>query len=139
MSDLTKTGEDRTVHITDTLRDALLSRINDGDKNCSFVIQYQGRPLNYGTALLHYNKALKKLGLPYSGTHILRHGCASLARTLTGSLDACMSMTGHRDIRVAENYAELSDKVKIDTSLQVEEHLNKLKKAGSDSAFQLIQ
>ena len=33
-----------------------------------------------------------------------------------------MPMTGHRDIRVAENYAELSDKVKIDTSLQVEEH-----------------
>lgn len=50
-----------------------------------------------------------------------------------------VKLNGHKDIRVAENYAELSDTVKIDTSLQIEEHLNKLKKAGSDSGFQLIQ
>mgnify|MGYP000666016500 CR=1 FL=1 len=37
----------------------------------------------------------------------MRHGCASLARTLGGSVDAAMSLTGHRDSKVAESYAKV--------------------------------
>lgn len=138
LSDLTKTGEDRTVYITDSLRKVILSRLNDTDDRCNFLIQLGGRPLNYGTALSAYNRAFKKLGLPYSGTHCLRHGCASLARTLTGSLDAAMSVTGHKDARVAEIYAEFSDTVQVDTSLQIEAHLKSLKVSGENTEFRLI-
>ena len=138
LSDLTKTGEDRTVYITDSLRKALLSRLNDSSNRCNFLTQLNGKPLNYGTVLGAYNRAFKKLGFPYTGTHCLRHGCASLARTLTGSLDAAMSVTGHRDARVAEIYAEFSDSVQINTSLQIEEHLKSLKVSGENTDFRLI-
>ena len=82
---------------------------------------------------------LKKLGMPYTGTHIFRHGCASLIRTLTGSIDSAMAVTGHKDVRVAESYAELNDTVRIDASKLMEEHLLSLSRDGSNSPFQLVQ
>ncbi len=50
-----------------------------------------------------------------------------------------MSLTGHRDSRVAESYAELNDQVQKDTSLQVEQHLLSLGFKNQESQFKLIQ
>lgn len=108
------------------MKNALESRLKDSTDSCNFLFQKNGRPLNYGTVAALYTRTLKKLGLPFTGTHIMRHGAASLARTVSGSIDGTMSITGHKDSRVAESYAELNDTVKINTSLKMEQHLKDL-------------
>lgn len=64
-------------------------------------------PLNYGTIQLNYREAQRKGNLPYSGTHILRHGMATLARKVGGGLDAVIAMTGHKDFKLADHYSKL--------------------------------
>ena len=49
-----------------------------------------------------------------SGTHILRHGMATLARKVGGGLDAVIAMTGHKDYKLADHYS------KLDTEYQKE-------------------
>lgn len=112
LSDLTKTGEERTVIITDMLKKVIQSRLRHKKEGCNFLFHNDGQPLDYGMVLRKYNQATKKLGLEFSGTHIMRHGCASLARTLGGSLDSAMAMTGHKDAKVASSYAELNERYK---------------------------
>jgi len=126
LSDLTKTGEERKVHITDSLKQALLSRLDDNQTEGEFLFNVNGVPMNYGTVLQRYNKALKKCGLDYSGTHIMRHGLASLARTLGGSLDAVMAVTGHKDYKVAGSYAELNSELQVDVSEKIDRHLKSI-------------
>lgn len=78
-----------------------------------------GKPLNYGTIQLNYRKAQRKGKLPYSGTHILRHGMATLARKVGGGLDAVIAMTGHKDIKLADHYSKCDEEDQKDVSLKV--------------------
>ncbi len=55
------------------------------------MLHVEGAPLNYGTIQLNYREAQRKSGVPYTGTHILRHGMAKLARKVGGGLDAVMA------------------------------------------------
>jgi len=74
----------------------------------------------------NYRSAQRKAGIKQSGTHMLRHGMATLTRYLTRSLDATMAMTGHKDIKLADHYSEIGKEVQRETSLVVEEHLKKV-------------
>ncbi len=67
----------------------------------------QGNPLNYGTIQINYKKAQRRAGLKCSGTHVLRHGMAKLARRVGGGLDAVIAMTGHKDLKLADHYSKL--------------------------------
>lgn len=78
-----------------------------------------GKPLNYGTIQLNYRTAQRKGKLPYSGTHILRHGMATLARKVGGGLDAVIAMTGHKDIKLADHYSKCDEEDQKDVSLKV--------------------
>ncbi len=70
--------------------------------------------------------AQKESGIPYTGTHCLRHGMATLARRVGGGLDATMAMTGHKDRDLADHYSEVEDDLQKETSLKVVEHLKEL-------------
>ncbi len=52
---------------------------------------------------INYRRAQRKSGIPYTGTHILRHGMAKLARQIGGGLDAVLAMTGHKDLKLADH------------------------------------
>jgi hypothetical protein len=51
---------------------------------------------------------------------------ATLARSLTRSLDATMAMTGHKDIKLADHYSEIGREVQKETSMMIEEHLKQV-------------
>jgi len=66
-------------------------------------------PLNYCTIQINYRAAQRKSGVPFTGTHILRHGMAKLARKVGGGLDAVLAMTGHKDLKLADHYSKSNE------------------------------
>ncbi|WP_412469811.1 MULTISPECIES: tyrosine-type recombinase/integrase [unclassified Halobacteriovorax] len=75
-------------------------------KEYNFVFHVDGKPLNYGTIQENYRGAQRKSKIPYSGTHILRHGMTKLARKVGGGLDAVIALTGHKDLKFADHYSK---------------------------------
>jgi len=99
-----KNKEPRPVYITDELAAVFKRRAAFKKKGCNYVFHVDGRPLNYGTIQKNYRDAQRKSGIPYTGTHILRYGLARIARKL-GGIDAVMSITGHKDYKMADHYS----------------------------------
>jgi integrase len=104
-----KNKEPRPCYITDEIMDILMRRqVFQIDGN-DFVFHVEGSPINYCTVQLNYRGAQRKSGVPYSGTHILRHGMAKLARKVGGGLDAVIAMTGHKDLKLADHYSSCNE------------------------------
>lgn len=120
-----KNKEPRPVHMTRELREILLRRLQAKKPGCNFVFHVEGAPLNYGTIQLNYREAQRKARIPYSGTHILRHGMATLARKVGGGLDAVIAMTGHKDFKLADHYSKLDNEFQKETSEKVMEAFRK--------------
>lgn len=74
-----------------------------------YVFNVESLPLNYGTIQVNYRGAQRKSGILYTGTHILRHGMAKLARQIGGGLDAVLAMTGHKDLKLADHYSKSNE------------------------------
>ena len=103
------------------------------DKN-DFVFHVEGNPINYCTVQLNYRNAQRKSGVPYSGTHILRHGMAKLARKVGGGLDAVLAMTGHKDLKLADHYSKCDEDDQKEVSLKVMNYIREQKKGEHDAA-----
>jgi integrase len=122
-----KNKEPRPVYITDEILEILKRKKKFQIKGNNFVFHVEGSPLNYGTIQINYREAQRKGKLPYSGTHILRHGMATLARKIGGGLDAVIAMTGHKDIKLADHFSKLTNEVQKETSLKVMDHIKNFK------------
>jgi len=122
-----KNKEPRAVYITDEIREVLKERLAFKVKDCDYVFNVEGKPLNYGTIQLNYREAQRKGKLPYSGTHILRHGMATLARKVGGGLDAVIAMTGHKDIKLADHYSKCDENDQKEISVKIMEYIKKQK------------
>ncbi len=66
-------------------------------------------PLEYRAIQYRFDKAFERLGMPYSGAHILRHSFATDFLEKTGDHLALMKIMGHRDIRETFRYAKITD------------------------------
>lgn len=121
-----KNQEPRPVYLTDDLIFLLKRRKAFQVDGCGFVFHVNGIPLNAGVIGKNYNTAQKVAMLPYSGTHILRHGMAKLARKL-GGLDAVLAMTGHKDIKLADHYSKLDKEFQKETSEKIMTHINSMR------------
>lgn len=122
-----KNKEARVCYITDEIMEILLKRKYFKIDGNDFVFHVEGAPLNYCTIQINYRAAQRKSGLPYSGTHILRHGMAKLARKVGGGLDAVMAMTGHKDIKLADHYSKCDEDDQKDVALKIMEHINEVR------------
>ncbi|PIP93395.1 MAG: hypothetical protein COW00_09925 [Bdellovibrio sp. CG12_big_fil_rev_8_21_14_0_65_39_13] len=120
-----KGKEPRPFYLTPELKAILLRRLEHRVDGCDFVFHIDGKPLNYGTIQLNYRQAQKKAGIPHTGTHILRHGMAKLARKVGGGLDAVIAMTGHKDFKLADHYSKLDEELNQEVSLKVTEEIRK--------------
>jgi len=72
-------------------------------------------------------EGLKKGNLPYSGTHILRHGMAKLARQVGGGPDAVIAMTGHKDLKLADHYSKCNEDDQREFSQKIMQHIKKVR------------
>lgn len=91
----------------------------------NFVFHVEGNPINYATIQVNYRGAQRKSGIPYNGTHILRHGMAKLARKIGGGLDAVIAMTGHKDLKLADHYSKSDEDDQKHFSQMIMEHIRK--------------
>jgi integrase len=107
LKNVPKNNEIRKLYINDDLFLIFKSKLKTV-KN-GFVFQIDEKPLDYRVIQYHYNKALKACGLypEFSGTHIMRHSMATLARRVTQSLELTQAMTGHRDQKMVQHYAAM--------------------------------
>lgn len=122
-----KNKEPRRVHIHAMLREIINRRLKARVKGCNYLFHVEGRPLNYCTIQLNYRQAQTRTGIPYRGTHCLRHGMATLARRVGGmGLDSVIAMTGHKDLKLADHYSKIDGEVQKETSLKIVEHIEKL-------------
>lgn len=120
-----KNREARAVYITDEILEILTRREAFRLPGNNFVFHVEGAPLNYGTIQLNYREAQRKSGIPYTGTHILRHGMAKLARKVGGGLDAVLAMTGHKDLKLADHYSKSTEDDQKDFSEMIMKHIRK--------------
>ncbi len=68
--------------------------------------QPNGEILTYRQIQFAYDNAFKNAGLPYTGTHIMRHGGASnIYNKTNGDLSMVQAITGNRDMKSALVYA----------------------------------
>lgn len=103
----TKTGEEGRVKMPQEVITRLLRLRSTRPKTCRYFFHSRGKPLRYNLILKKYNEALKSAGLEeFSGTHILRHSMAKIARK-EGGLEACQAILRHTSSRMSEHYAKL--------------------------------
>lgn len=120
-----KNREARAVYITDEILEILNRREAFRLSGNNFVFHVEGAPLNYCTIQINYREAQRKSGIPYTGTHILRHGMAKLARKVGGGLDAVLAMTGHKDLKLADHYSKSNEDDQKDFSEMIMKHIRK--------------
>jgi integrase len=118
-----KNREARAVYITDEILEILNHREAFRLSGNNFVFHVEGAPLNYCTIQINYREAQRKSGIPYTGTHILRHGMAKLARKVGGGLDAVLAMTGHKDLKLADHYSKSNEDDQKDFSQLIMKHI----------------
>lgn len=118
-----KNKESRPVYITDEILVLLKRRLAFRISGNDFVFHVEGAPLDYGTIQLNYREAQRKGNLPYSGTYILRHGMAKLARKVGGGLDAVIAMTGYKDLKLADHYSTCNEDDQKEFSEKIMDHI----------------
>jgi integrase len=135
-----KNREARPVFITDEIMQILKRRLAFRIPGNDFVFHVEGAPINYGTVQLNYREAQRKSKIPYTGTHILRHGMAKLARQIGGGLDAVLAMTGHKDLKLADHYSKSNEDDQKHFSEKIMDHVRKViqKKGASHASLENV-
>ncbi len=101
-----KNGEIREVFLNDTMLSIIRQRLRECPSNTEHLFTVKGLPIRYSLIAWHYNQAWKKAGLEkFSGTHLVRYSSSQTIRSLTGSLDSVMSITGHKSSSLANHYS----------------------------------
>jgi len=132
-----KNRDTRRVHLHSILKEIIERRIKLMSPGCDYLFHIEGRPLNYCTIQSNYRSAQLKTGIPYTGTHCLRHGMATLARKVGGmGLDSVVAMTGHKDLKLAAHYSKIDGEVQKETSLKILDHIQQLGFAEEKSVAQ---
>ncbi len=121
--------ESRTIYMTDEICEILKRRLAFRQADNNFVFHVDGKPLNYCTIQQNYRDGQRISGIPFRGTHFLRHGMAKLARKVGGGLDAVVAMTGHKDFKLADHYSKLDTEFQKETSIKIMEHIKQELKA----------
>ena len=125
LNDCPKGKEPRPFYLTPELKAILFRRFEQKIDGCEYVFHVEGKPLDYGTIQLNYREAQRKAKIPHTGTHILRHGMAKLARRVGGGLDAVIAMTGHKDYKLADHYSKLDEELNEEVLLKVTREIRK--------------
>jgi hypothetical protein len=75
-------------------------------KERGLIFQIDGKPLEYRTIQYFYDKAFRKAGLPYTATHVLRHGWTREIYNRNPDLDTAKQLLGDTSDDAARVYAK---------------------------------
>lgn len=88
-------------------RGAVTLRNEDGDIISPVFCDGKGNPLGYSKIKGHFNRAFKKLGQDWHGTHIARHSLATLSLLATKDQSSVQAVLGHTSSAQTQKYAKV--------------------------------
>ena len=107
LCETTKTkSSNRLLVLPERLLDLLSTMKSEAPDNPYVFHGMEGEPVKYTTIRALFDKAFKKCGLPWRGTHICRHTYATMALMATHSLSAVQASLGHTDQAMTQRYAK---------------------------------
>jgi integrase len=83
----------------------------------------EGEIVTYRQIAHRYDQALVKAGLPFRGTHLIRHASLSEHYDTCKDILATAKVAGHSDLRATERYAKARDERVIETQRQMDHKL----------------
>lgn len=72
------------------------------------IFPADGTHLEYRTIQSAYDRTFRKAGLPYSGTHVMRHGGCRRVYNQEGDLAVAQQLLGNSDLKTTLVYAKRS-------------------------------
>ena len=87
------------------------------------VFHVNGELIEYRSIQHAYDRAFKLAGLPYTATHIMRHGGTRRLYNENGDLSVAQQVLGNSDIQTVMVYAKRSAKALTDVSHRHWSHL----------------
>jgi integrase len=107
-----------------------LAALQEMEKKGDLIFTNDGSPLTYRMVQHAYDKAFKRLKLPFRGTHVCRHSGATSFLDKTGDLLALQQMGSWRTQQMAMHYGQISSSRAKEATLKAEkkaEHLRLVK------------
>ena len=83
------------------------------------VFSVQGKLFEYRQIQAAYNTAFRRAGLPYSSTHVMRHGGCSAVYNLTGDLTIAQQHLGNKSLETAKVYAHRNSKALTEVAKEI--------------------
>jgi integrase len=84
------------------------------------LFRYDNQIVTYRQIAHRYDQALKAAGLPFKGTHLLRHASLSEHYDTCRDILATAKVAGHSDLRATERYAKARDERVAETQRQMD-------------------
>ncbi len=84
--------------------EALLPMYQEGKKG--LIFQMEGEPVPYRVIQAQFDRAFKWAGLPYRGTHVMRHGGCRRIYNENGDLSLAQQLLGNSDLKTTLVYAK---------------------------------
>ena len=108
----TKNGENRKVYLTNEVAHRLRKWSLKSGRSKGLVFSHNGRvPLKYRQVQYRYDKASKKIGSKWTGTHIARHSFATDFLAKTKNPKALQSILGHKTSQQTDHYAKITEEL----------------------------
>ncbi len=70
------------------------------------VFQMDGDPIPYKTIQWNFDRSFKAFGLPYRGTHVMRHGGCRRVFNHVGEIPIAQQLLGNSDLKTTLIYAK---------------------------------
>lgn len=84
--------------------EALKSLYHEGAKGLVFQIKH--KHLEYRSIQSHYDRAFREAGLPYTGTHVMRHGGCRRVYNIVPDTAVAQQLLGNSDLKTTLVYAK---------------------------------
>lgn len=84
------------------------------------LFQLDGQPLSYRQIEYRFTQAFKQAGIPFQGTHIVRHAAISEVHARCKDLVVTKSIAGHRDIKSTARYTKAREDAVRDALMQLQ-------------------
>lgn len=87
------------------------------------LFQIDGKIISYRQIEYRYTEALRKAGLAFSATHIVRHAALTEAYETCKDLLLVQKFAGQKDMRSTTRYAKVRDEQAVATQMKMDEKL----------------
>jgi integrase len=118
-----KANRGKQIPLTDFAERVFKEWVMRSGVRSGLLFHYRGQILTYRQIVHRYDQALEKAGVPFRGTHLLRHASLSEHYDTCKDILATAKVAGHSDLRATERYAKARDERVAETQRQMDQKL----------------